>query len=82
MPLLLILVFGVLEYGWMFIKAREVANAARRGARAAVVPAVTSDDQVTGASSPAIAVLNRAGIPVKADTVTVPRVSRQVPAAW
>lgn len=47
MPLLVLMVFGMMEYGWMFLKSGEVANAARHGVRLGVVPdAVTS--QVTG----------------------------------
>lgn len=76
MPLLLLLVFGVVEYGWMFLKLSEITDAARRGARAAVVPDVLSDGQVTDPAytptPPAIALLNEAGIPVTTDTVTVP----------
>ena len=34
MPVLLILLFGVMEYGWMLTKSGEVVNAAREGARA------------------------------------------------
>ena len=33
MPVLLILLFGVMEYGWMLTKSGEVVNAAREGAR-------------------------------------------------
>ena len=33
MPVLLILLFGVMEYGWMFTKSGELVNAAREGAR-------------------------------------------------
>jgi Flp pilus assembly protein TadG len=76
LPLLLILVFGVLEYGWMFLKASEVATAARRGARSAIVPAVVTVDQVVDQSQspvpPAVAVLAGAGIPIRPDTITVP----------
>jgi Flp pilus assembly protein TadG len=34
MPVLLILLFGVMEYGWMLTKSGEIVNAAREGARA------------------------------------------------
>jgi Flp pilus assembly protein TadG len=43
LPLLLILVFGVVEWGWLFTKAGEVSHAAREaarvGARAEATPA-------------------------------------------
>jgi len=76
MPLLLILVFGVIEYGWMFLKASEIADAARRGARYAATIDVTSAAQITDAAysptPPSIVLLEQAGIPVSAGTVTVP----------
>lgn len=40
--LLVLLVFGVLEYGWMFLRMQEVTNAARAGARLAVIPSATT----------------------------------------
>lgn len=43
-PLLLVLVFGVIEYGWMFLKAHQITNAARRGCRVAIRPSATTDD--------------------------------------
>ncbi len=33
MPVLMILLFGVMEYGWMLTKSGELVNAAREGAR-------------------------------------------------
>jgi Flp pilus assembly protein TadG len=33
MPVLLILLFGIMEYGWMLTKSGEIVNAAREGAR-------------------------------------------------
>ena len=35
-PLLLLLTLGVIEYGWMFLKAEQTTNAARNGARIAI----------------------------------------------
>jgi Flp pilus assembly protein TadG len=37
LPLFLVLVFGIMEAGWMFGQVVEVRNAAREGARMAVV---------------------------------------------
>ena len=37
MPLFLILVFGIMEAGWLFAQLTETRNAAREGARLAVV---------------------------------------------
>lgn len=36
--LLVMLTFGVMEYGWMFFKIQQVNNAAREGVRIAVLP--------------------------------------------
>ena len=33
LPLVLLLLFGILEYGWMFFQAHQVTDAARYGAR-------------------------------------------------
>ena len=38
LPLLVLLTFGVIEYGWLFLKAQEITNAARYGARIAIRP--------------------------------------------
>ena len=45
-PVLAWLFCGMLEYSWMFWKASNVSQAARIGARQAVLPAVTSDQAV------------------------------------
>ena len=37
-PLLLLLTLGVIEYGWMFLKAQQITNAARHATRVAVLP--------------------------------------------
>ena len=41
-PLLFLLIFGVLEYSWMFLKAEEISAAARHGARVAVTESATN----------------------------------------
>jgi len=43
LPLLLLLTMGAIEYGWLFLKAQQITNAARHGARVRVRPA--ADDQ-------------------------------------
>lgn len=43
-PLLLLLTFGVIEYGWMFLKAHQITNAARNGCRYAIRPDVNAGD--------------------------------------
>ena len=44
MPVLLILLFGVMEYGWMMAKSGELVNAAREGARTGARPDATLAD--------------------------------------
>ena len=44
MPLLILLVFGIMEAGWMFAQLTETRNAAREGARLAVVDFGSSTD--------------------------------------
>ncbi len=72
LPLLLLLSFGIIEYGWMFLKAEQISNAARSGARYAVTPGVNSVAQVTGSGSPAVNILTLANIPVTSSTISVP----------
>ena len=43
-PLLLILTLGVIEYGWMFLKAQQITNAARQAARIAIRPDSSNTD--------------------------------------
>lgn len=40
---LFLLIIGLLDYGWMFLKVQHVTQAARNGARAAIVPDATPD---------------------------------------
>ena len=42
--LLVLLTFGAMEYGWMFFRIQQVTNAARSGARSAVLPDATGTD--------------------------------------
>ena len=46
-PLLLILTLGAIEYGWLFLKAQQVTNAARQGARIAIRPDATNAQVLT-----------------------------------
>lgn len=59
LPLLLLLTMGAIRYGWLFLKAQQITNAARAGARIAILPDVTINDDVL----PAIAdLMNAVGI--------------------
>jgi Flp pilus assembly protein TadG len=44
LPILLLLTFAVIEYGWMTFRASQVGQAARHGARIAVRPAATVEE--------------------------------------
>ena len=44
LPILLYLTFGVIEYGWMFLKQQQITNAARQGARLGATPTATQAD--------------------------------------
>ena len=44
LPLLLLLVLGVLEYGWLFLNMQRATNAARHGARIAAALSATPAD--------------------------------------
>lgn len=72
LPLLLILTFGMIEYGWMFLKSQQVTNAARQGARvAARADASTADTLATISTSMTNVGLNGTGYVV---TITPPDV--------
>jgi len=47
MLLLLMLTMGAIKYGWLFLKAQEITNATRQGARLAALPNVSTTDVET-----------------------------------
>ena len=47
LPVLLILMLGLIEYGWVFVKISQINLAARHGVRVAVRPYATDDDVKT-----------------------------------
>ncbi len=51
LPLLLLLTFGAIKYGWLFLKAQQITNAARLGARLAILPNATTDDVLNAIKS-------------------------------
>ena len=44
LPLLLLLLFGIIDFGWVFLVRQTLTNAAREGARVAVLRTSTADD--------------------------------------
>ncbi len=56
LPLLLTLVFGIIEFGWVFMVRETLTNASREGCRVAVLQGSTEEnirDQVAASMSPA-----------------------------
>ncbi len=47
LPLLLSLLFGIIEFGWLFTVRHTMVNAAREGARLGVLQGVESSDVVS-----------------------------------
>jgi Flp pilus assembly protein TadG len=55
LPLLLMLTLGAIRYGYLFLKAQQITNAARQGARIACRPdGPTTDDGVRAVVAPLI----------------------------
>jgi Flp pilus assembly protein TadG len=65
LPFLLLLTFSVIEGGWLFFRYNTVANAAREGARAGIVPitATCDADCVEGKASAAALALTVGLVP-------------------
>ncbi len=81
-PILLTLVFGIIEYGWVFTVRQAMTNAAREGARVAILRGTDDSDITTrvqeylapyGMTSAAIGIQHASpGDPVERVTITVP----------
>jgi len=73
-PLLLMLTLGAIEYGWLFLNAQQVTNAARQGARIATLPYETAeaDARLTIDSMLTAARLNDDGPTVSVTRVAIP----------
>ena len=71
LPVLLTVVFGLMEYGWIFYQQFNLASAVRNGLRQGVTVSQTaSPDPRTVAQQKATADLGTMGIPSSAVTVT------------
>jgi Flp pilus assembly protein TadG len=76
LPLLVLLLFALIEYGWLFYKYQQINGAARQGCRIAVTqPATTA--QVTTAVDQLMAQFGMAG--VNYDIVLTPPAVEQLP---
>ncbi len=67
LPLLILLTFAVMEYGWMFYKVSAVNNAARHGARTAALAGGTD----ALARSRVLAAMSAAGMTIPGGNVTI-----------
>ncbi len=67
LPLLLLIVLGVIEYGWLFFNVQQITNAARQGARVAALPDVSPAQ----AEAVITELLQRAGLDRYSPTVEV-----------
>jgi len=67
LPLLLLVVLGIIEYGWLFFNVQQITNAARQGARIAILPDVSVDQ----AQAAITGILQRAGLDRYSPTVEV-----------
>ena len=67
LPLLLLIVLGVIEYGWLFFNVQQITNAARQGARVAILPDVSEAQ----AQAVITELLQRAGLDRFSPTVEV-----------
>ncbi len=74
LPILLLLTLGAIEYGWLFLNAQQVTNAARQGARIAILPYGTAeaDARSTIDSMLLAAHLNDDGPTVSVTRVAIP----------
>jgi Flp pilus assembly protein TadG len=73
LPLLLLVVLGMIEFGFVFQQYEVVTNAAREGARIAILPtyAVTQTDRENNAKARINQYLTGAGLTYSLATVTV-----------
>lgn len=66
-PLLLLVTLGALRYGWLFLKAQHITNAARMGARTAVLP----DATVAGVEAGISALMTAGGMGASGYSVSI-----------
>lgn len=68
LSVLIMVTLGAIKYGWLFTKLHQTTNAAREGARHAVLPGAT----VAEVKAAVKLVMNAGGIPDTAYTVSDP----------
>jgi hypothetical protein len=78
LPLLLLLLLGIVDFGFLFQRLEVVTNAAREGARIAVLPSYLPDDVKNRVCS----YMQEGGVPIVAGSnpmITVTSVSLAIP---
>ena len=65
--LLFLLTFGIIEYGWLFLKAQQITNATRQGARVGVRWGATNANVIAAINT----LMTSAGMEGKYDTPTI-----------
>ena len=74
-PLLLTILFGIIEYGWVFMIKQSLTNAAREGCRVATLQGAT-DSQITGTIT---SYLSGTGLTTSDVTITLTHATTAVP---
>ncbi|MHC4293809.1 MAG: TadE/TadG family type IV pilus assembly protein [Planctomycetota bacterium] len=77
-PILILLVFGLIEYGWLFLKMHQVHNAARHGARIAILASTTQASQVESEIAVLMAEANITNYPAPTVTNLTPGIGQPV----
>jgi Flp pilus assembly protein TadG len=68
-PILITLLFGVIEFGWAFMVRQMVTNASREGARVAAIQTVVDDSAIRTAVRNSLASIN--GLTVADSSITI-----------
>lgn len=68
LPLLLLLTLGAIKYGWLFLISQQITNAARQGARIAILSNSTTDG-VNGVKQRIIDLLDEVDITIGVDNI-------------
>jgi Flp pilus assembly protein TadG len=72
LPILLLVSFGAIKYGWLFLRAQQITNAARYGARVAVRASIFYSDENDNDVTTAIAnLMTAAGMGTSGYVVTI-----------
>lgn len=67
LSVLCMLTLGTIKYGWLFVRVHQTTNAAREGARRAILPSANLSEVTTAVAT----VMTAAGIPAGGYTVNV-----------